>query len=65
VALANDRGHTTYTCRICSDQGWTMVYFDPEHIRPADETDAEQTGAAPEELTRYRRALASREWMGR
>lgn len=49
-----------------------MVYFEPEHIPSAQDTDAEleearhtlaslEAGAAPEELARYRHALASRE----
>jgi hypothetical protein len=69
VALAHHRGHTTYTCRTCESHGWTMVYFEPEHIRTAHEADAElewiraalarleKAGVTGSEIARYRRAL--------
>lgn len=75
VALVHHGGHTTYTCRICSDRGWTMVYFDPEHLCSTTQATAEreevrraqvrleEIGADPSELAHYRQALARRERM--
>lgn len=43
AALAATKGHTTWTCRACSEDGWTTRRYDPPHPRTSADLATELT----------------------